>query len=61
MSFGHRRASGAARKPKARLFPIAGQGDEFVSGVCAHGPQVVMGLLLPDLTAVLCDANGDLC
>jgi hypothetical protein len=59
--FGHRRASGVARKPKTRLFPIAGHGDELVTGVCADGRQVVMGSRTPDLTAVFFDANGNLC
>jgi hypothetical protein len=49
-----------ARKPKPRLFPIAGHGDAFVTGVCADGRQVVMGLVIPDLTAVFFDAKGDL-
>jgi hypothetical protein len=50
-----------ARKPKTRLFPIADHGDEFVTGVCADGRQVVMALLIPDLTAEFFDATGDLC
>ncbi|MFO0964158.1 MAG: hypothetical protein U0793_01040 [Gemmataceae bacterium] len=43
-----------------RLFPIQGYGDEFSTGVCADGRQVVMGLLCPHLVAYFFDRKGKL-
>jgi len=43
-----------------RLFPIQGYCDEFVTGTCANGRQVVMGLLCPHLVAYFFDPNGEL-
>jgi hypothetical protein len=43
-----------------RLFPLQGYGDDFVTGVCADGRQVVMGLLCPYLVAYFFAPDGRL-
>lgn len=43
-----------------RLFPLSSYGDEYLTGHCADGRQVVMGLLCPHLVVYLFDANGRL-
>jgi hypothetical protein len=43
-----------------RLFPITSYGDDFVTGVCADGRQVVMGLLCPHVVAYFFDPDGRL-
>lgn len=46
--------------PEDQLFPITGYGDEFVTGLCSDGRQVVMGLLCPHLVAYYFDRDGRL-
>ena len=46
--------------PEDRQFPLTGYGDEFVTGACPDGRQVVMGLLCPHLVAYFFDPAGRL-
>jgi hypothetical protein len=41
-----------------RLFYLDSYGDSFITGICADGRQVVMGLLCPHLVAYFFDSNG---
>src|SRR5262245_26387932 len=43
-----------------RLFSIQPYCDEFVTGICADGRQVVMGLICPNLVAYFFDNKGRL-
>jgi hypothetical protein len=46
--------------PDDRLFTVNGYGDDFFTGVCSDGRQVVMGLLCPEVVAYFFDAEGRL-
>lgn len=43
-----------------RLFPLQGHGDEFHTGICPDGSQVLMGLLAPYVVAYFFDSRGAL-
>ena len=44
--------------PKDFLYPLQTYADEFETGFCADGRQVVMGLLCPYLVAFFFDSQG---
>jgi len=44
--------------PEDRLFPVNSYADDFVTGVCDGGRQVVMGLLCPHVVAYFFDRDG---
>lgn len=46
--------------PENHLFPIQGYEEEFCTGTCADGRQVVIGLLEPQLRAYFFDPQGNL-
>jgi hypothetical protein len=45
---------------KVRLFQIQNDGNNFFTGVCDGGRQVVMGLLCPEIVAFFFNTAGDL-
>src|SRR5262249_24918462 len=40
--------------------PIQGYGDDYVTGICSDGRQVVMGLLCPQVVGYFFDSEGKL-
>lgn len=49
-----------ATDSSSQLFTLRSYVNDFVTGVCGDGRQVVMGLLCPHLTAYFFDAAGHL-
>ena len=46
--------------PNDKLFPLQGYEEDFSTGICADGRQVVLGVLEPELVAYFFDPQGDL-
>jgi len=46
--------------PNNKLFPIQGYEEDFSTGICADGRQVVLGVFEPQLIAYFFDPQGSL-